>query len=89
MGSSSGIRLVRRLVVGVLAAGALSLIWSTSAFAQPSGLLGLGSSTDSPQSPVGTVLSGVTETVAPVAQTAAPVVQDATAPVAQATAPVA
>jgi hypothetical protein len=89
MGASSGIPFVRRLSVGVLAGVALSLIWSSSAFAQAPGLLGLGSSPGSQQHPVGTVVNGVTETVAPVAQTAAPVVQNITAPVAQVTAPVA
>src|SRR5688572_10218180 len=92
MRKSCGIRVsVRRLIVAALGTAALSLIWTTAAFAQAPGLLGSGSdsSSGSGGNPVENVVNGGPQAVAPVVQAAAPVVQAAAAPVAHGTAPAA
>jgi hypothetical protein len=96
MRKSCGIRgSVRRLIVAALGTAALSLIWTTAAFAQAPGLLGSGSGSGSDSSsgsggnPVENVANGGPQTVAPVVQAAAPVVQADAAPVAHGTAPAA
>jgi hypothetical protein len=98
MDASCGIRrFARRLLVASVAAATLSLVWSSSAFAQ------LGSLTGPADSTLGTVTNTVSQSVAPVvqtaptpvsqtaappAQTATPAVQTVSAPVAQTIAPV-